>query len=1115
MSEKLENLKAFFQIPDNQKEIFQSFMDKGGPIINELLLKISDWKNTPLIFLQYSTFIPFENKFKARFLLLDNQFVPIDNVEIKIGLNDITISEALITKNIYAIDLDISNIPEEQENDKTYLLRNLILTFKFKDNVKIVPLSLYSQEKGTYGIFIFCDRHLFKPDQTLHASIIAWQYVNGTFAINQSEYVFLSIINAENRKIYFKKEKLNNFGSLNMKIKLADDLEEGIYSFQVKIGNSSKSETFELSYFKKPDIDIILKDYSKFIFKEDQKIFLNFQAIYMWNELVKDANCRINLLTEKSEPITSISTIINEFGEQKSEIPIPPNISGKIIVIEIEIEDKFLRSAKKSITIPIISTLVNFTPLGSLNCYASINNSLTIKLTDFENIPIPSQKVLCSITFNNYVLYALDTTTNNGFVTFLFDLHEIKEITTPSQAKLEIETNYNGKLIRFIADIVVIPKKEELQKRLNVLELSIKDSKNNYNLGDIITLIVKNKAKNPIYLIFKRDIIIDFFEIRIFEENFEYNIPLKGHYWGDLVIEGFTFTNDVYLASASTHISVSPVNKKLDLSININKKEFHPKESIDLNVLIQKKNNVELNAEMTIAMVDKAILSLVDKSKDPVKELFRPQFDNMEYITYFSWNRDLFQNNIIELLELLHYLVYLDKNEMLKLIFLIKRVSEIGLISKDSLDLFIKKLIEVIIRHSKFQTPLWLYFFGKNSTEVNLTYTIQELFNFVQKNWLKEGNLFEKVNKIEEELTDLVNKEELSQKDFNEIYLLVFSDILEEVPNLIVINKILKYIELHKDTITTNIIESIEKKINSLFVDKELKSTLTESEYNSVPVIISFGSKYIKMGYEGLNSPDLTIMNVIGYPKYQGIMSDVDHHVREFYTDDSISNRTKTRYSPLAETGKETDLKNELLVKEIEQPPENVFDKFTIRRWFPDTAYFIHSLQYQENKPIQMKLELPDKIGSQILYALAYTRNCEIGLASKELIIRQELFIEPNLPDKLIYGEIIDFSIHLTNNFDTDLEARCSINSNALELITDEYDLKNLKVQLKKKSVYIFNVKCIPKLLGTQILNLTAETDLFSDIVEYPIEILPSGFPETKEYSFETFPNSSLEIAIE
>ena len=68
MSEKLENLKAFFQIPENQKEIFQSFMDKGGPIINELLLKISDWKNTPLIFLQYSTFIPFENKFKARFL---------------------------------------------------------------------------------------------------------------------------------------------------------------------------------------------------------------------------------------------------------------------------------------------------------------------------------------------------------------------------------------------------------------------------------------------------------------------------------------------------------------------------------------------------------------------------------------------------------------------------------------------------------------------------------------------------------------------------------------------------------------------------------------------------------------------------------------------------------------------------------------------------------------------------------------------------------------------------------------------------------------------------------------------------------------------------------------
>ena len=47
------------------------------------------------------------------------------------------------------------------------------------------------------------------------------------------------------------------------------------------------------------------------------------------------------------------------------------------------------------------------------------------------------------------------------------------------------------------------------------------------------------------------------------------------------------------------------------------------------------------------------------------------------------------------------------------------------------------------------------------------------------------------------------------------------------------------------------------------------------------PLVIDNGTGLSKNGYAGEDQPRSVFPTLIGYPKYQSIMSDVDHYVRE------------------------------------------------------------------------------------------------------------------------------------------------------------------------------------------------------------------------------------------
>ena len=62
------------------------------------------------------------------------------------------------------------------------------------------------------------------------------------------------------------------------------------------------------------------------------------------------------------------------------------------------------------------------------------------------------------------------------------------------------------------------------------------------------------------------------------------------------------------------------------------------------------------------------------------------------------------------------------------------------------------------------------------------------------------------------------------------------------------------------------------------------------SEVSSKPLVVDNGTGLSKNGYAGEDQPRTVFPTLVGYPKYQGIMSDVDHYVREYYVGEEAMN---------------------------------------------------------------------------------------------------------------------------------------------------------------------------------------------------------------------------------
>ncbi|MHA1270177.1 MAG: MG2 domain-containing protein [Candidatus Helarchaeota archaeon] len=1084
-------LNLFFKLHDKNENIFELITKNGGPIISRILHDISTWKDSPQIFVQYNKNLSFNQNLRARLLILDSNFKPISNAKITLQiLKDNNIYETIHVVNTDSKGICLINLKIDYFNDKDdKQSKQLMIFVESGEQSTSFPLTFNQANKGSYGIYIFLDRFIYKPGQHILAKIIAWQHINGIFMINQNEPLKISLLNQVLGKLFVKKLELDEYGTCNIEFPISKELDEGKYFIQAEIGNSKKRIEIKIDHFKRPVIDLDLKVSPNYLLI-NSSIEININAKYFWDEFVANGDIYITLQDSDNKLISYLKGQTDIYGNWNGTLNIPPSININEGILKVNIHDKFDRNSFKELKMPFaLKPFGIIFPKPILN--SGLNNKIILKLYRPDNSFIDGCNAFAALRFNNTTFFAHTTSDKYGKAIFSIDL---PPIDAPLKTKIIYEFIIGNDRETIIKDITILPYiKSDTDKDSYKSNISLELDKKEVQVGESITLKIDSYTGSPTLLLIKKDDILKYDEIFPKSTTTYYQLEIDRNYWGDIYVELYSFNHDGDLEKISDSFKVLLDNKSLNISITTNKKTYQPGDIADFEIdVFQDSQTVPAN--LCIAFVDSSILALGGTHKDPIQCLFSEKFSDKEIVTYYSWDRSLFIDNIGELLELLNYLAYLDREAILSIIYLVLNIEKQKLLNQSTIQTCLYKLINAIIRHSDNNTPLWILYSDYHSFSKNL---INDLFDYIFLKWMKSNNEISNISLILHELINRKNNQIITEESFLSTYYRITSILVKNYPNLKVFYSLLNFNTDFIKKIDPELANKVENLILTDVEKNPLKKFLTPEELEKSAIIFRFGSRFLITGYEGMNQPMDASWCVVGYPKYSSVMTDVDHYSQESYEGESVDENLGLIIMdpPKSDSSITTDSDDLNLISQ-EIP---IIGK--IRKWFPETAFWSPNLLYRGKSPYELSITMPDTIGKHELIVIGSTKDCEIGMSNIDCLISQDFFIKLNLPKKVFLGEEIIFSTLITNQYDVDLDCTIELDSNQMEIYSTLNQSNKINIEIPKNSTKSLKWKGIPLRVGKFILKMLASSSKYIDTVEFPIEIFPPGYPIIESYS--------------
>jgi hypothetical protein len=272
-----------------------------------------------------------------------------------------------------------------------------------------------------------------------------------------------------------------------------------------------------------------------------------------------------------------------------------------------------------------------------------------------------------------------------------------------------------------------------------------------------------------------------------------------------------------------------------------------------------------------------------------------------------------------------------------------------------------------------------------------------------------------------------------------------------------------------------------EEQIKQYYEEIIRKFSQTEVPYFNINDLVWFGT-------DDLNC----FPNIIGYPKYTSIMTDVEHYGT--YRDYKV-----TKAPPSVATSK----------------------KHTIRKNFEDIGYY-QIIPYFTKESETFSISLPDSITTQELHIAAFNERCKMNYKISDVQVTQEFFIKEDLPDILNWKDQIEANIVITNTTSDEMSVKVKIEQNdeknpdaKLEELPIEIEyLSPLEFTLEPKDIKNIELNLEANQCGRFLIRIIADTEKYTDEVHKVIRI-KAGFPSDVSQTFEFLHSDSKETSVE
>ncbi len=196
-------------------------------------------------------------------------------------------------------DLDGLFEAKRKENERGYP----ITLAKYGDNYALSGSPYYRWWYGYYEteqakIYIYTDRPVYRPEQTVYFKGILRIYQRGIYKPPQSREIQVRIRNSKGEYIYEKKLKTNEMGSFSGEIVLGEEPPLGFYSIEAQLDLGGGRGRFRVEEYKKPEYKVSLTP-DQDLYHPGDRIEVELKAEYYFGGPVPNADVTYTVFRSK------------------------------------------------------------------------------------------------------------------------------------------------------------------------------------------------------------------------------------------------------------------------------------------------------------------------------------------------------------------------------------------------------------------------------------------------------------------------------------------------------------------------------------------------------------------------------------------------------------------------------------------------------------------------------------------------------------------------------------------------------------------------------------------------------------------------------------------------
>jgi hypothetical protein len=545
-------------------------------------------------------------------------------------------------------------------------------------------VSVEDYQQPYNGVF-YTDRNIYRPGQMVYyKGILRGDDDAGYSLPTPGQTANITVFDSQGKEIVNEDIPLSGMGTLNGSFELDENAALGFYSIQVLYdGDNYFYDDFQVAAYRKPEF-LVSVETDKPEYAQGEKIKVTTSAEFFFGGPVSNATVRWTLLTsdyafqyagegfyEFTDYDYSRSAFYyNTFDEIVSEGEGRTDAEGRF-TFEVE-ADIAAKIASQRFTIDITITDLNNQEVAS-QATAIVHKGLfyvglrperyvdrvnqesrvNVLVVDWESQPVPDQEV--EIVFAEHNWYSVQQQYEDG--SFYWDsvVETIPIFTTTVTSDQDGRavasfTPSKGGIYRVTARAVDRQRNEVRSssfiwvsgaeyvnwRQENNDTLALVADKREYNVGDTATVLVPHPYSGTVQALvtLERGHIYEHFVTELETNSEQLEIPITEEmipnmYISVVVIQGSTLNpQSSILPSFKVGYASLPINtqeKELQITLTPNKpaeEKYQPGETVEYFVNVTDFEGEPVSAELSLALVDKAVLSLAPEQPGQLMSAF-------------------------------------------------------------------------------------------------------------------------------------------------------------------------------------------------------------------------------------------------------------------------------------------------------------------------------------------------------------------------------------------------------------------------------------------------------------------------------------------------------------